>query len=118
MSEVSVLFCGDRRMRSLNRRYRRIDRSTDVLSFPADPGVEPGDVRSRSTLGDIVISIPYAARQARRRGQPVSREVDRLLVHGFLHLLGYDHETDDGEMDALEARWRARLGIEEGRGSR
>jgi len=107
--EVSVLFCGDRRMRSLNRRYRRIDRSTDVLAFPADAG---------DTLGDIVVSIPYAARQARRRGEPVSREVDRLLVHGFLHLLGYDHETDEGETDALEARWRARLGIEERRGKR
>jgi len=102
--EVSVYFCGDRRMRSLNRRFRRQDRSTDVLSFPAGGG---------ALLGDIVISVPYAARQARRRHQPASAEMDRLLLHGYLHLLGYDHETDDGRMDALEARLRRRFGMEE-----
>lgn len=91
-------------MRSLNHRYRRVDRSTDVLAFPAGEG---------GVLGDIVVSVPYAARQARQRGEPVSREMDRLLVHGYLHLLGYDHETDDGEMEALEARLRRRLGIAE-----
>ena len=99
--EVSVLFCGDRRMRSLNRRFRGKDRSTDVLVFPAG-----GDL-----LGDIVISVPYAAREARRHGTPAARELDRLLVHGFLHLCGYDHETDGGEMDALEAKLRQRLGL-------
>jgi probable rRNA maturation factor len=104
IGEVSVLFCGDRRMRTLNRRYRRKDRSTDVLAFPAG-GAE--------LLGDIVISVPFASRQARRRGEPTSREIERLLVHGLLHLHGYDHETDDGEMDALEARLRRRLGLEE-----
>ncbi len=100
--EVSVLFCGDARMRRLNRDYRGKDRSTDVLAFPAAGGW---------LLGDIVVSVPYAARQARRRGEPASREIDRLLVHGFLHLLGYDHETDRGEMEALESRVRLRLGI-------
>ena len=100
--EVSVLFCGDQRMRSLNRRYRRKDRSTDVLAFGAC---------DREFLGDIVISVPYASRQARRRGEPVSRELQRLLLHGFLHLSGYDHETDDGEMDSLEAKLRRRLGL-------
>ena len=103
--EISVLFCGDRRMRTLNRRYRRKDRSTDVLAFPAG-----GEL-----LGDIVVSIPYASRQARRRGEPASREIDRLLVHGLLHLSGYDHETDNGEMDALEAKMRLRLGLAEKR---
>jgi probable rRNA maturation factor len=103
--EVSVLFCGDRRMRSLNRRYRRKDSSTDVLAFPAGDG--------GGLLGDIVISVPYAARQARRRREPVPRELDRLLLHGYLHLLGYDHETDDGQMDALEARLRRRFRLEE-----
>ncbi len=103
--EVSVLFCGDRRMRSLNRRYRRKDRSTDVLAFPASDG--------GGLLGDIVISVPYAARQARRLREPVPREIDRLLLHGYLHLLGYDHETDDGQMDALEARLRRRFRLEE-----
>ena len=103
--EVSVVFCGDARMRVLNRRYRQSDRSTDVLAFPAD--------RSAGHLGDIVISVPYAARQARRRREPRAREIDRLLLHGYLHLLGYDHETDDGEMDALEARLKRRLAIGE-----
>lgn len=104
--DVSVLFCGDRRMAGLNRRWRRRNGPTDVLSFPA------GESGARF-LGDIVISVPYATRQARRRSDPPSREMDRLLVHGYLHLLGYDHETDDGEMDALEARVRTRLGIAE-----
>jgi probable rRNA maturation factor len=100
--ELSILFCGDTRMRTLNRRYRGVDRSTDVLAFP---GQGPA-------LGDIVISVPYAGRQARRRGEPRAREIDRLLLHGYLHLLGYDHETDHGEMDLIEARMRRRLGIE------
>ena len=102
--EVSVLFCGDRPMRSLNRRYRRRDRATDVLAFPAADG---------EFLGDIVVSVPYARRQARRRGEPVSREVERLLLHGFLHLSGYDHETDDGQMRALEAKLLRRLDLED-----
>jgi probable rRNA maturation factor len=103
--EVSILFCGDSRMRGLNRRYRGKDRSTDVLAFPPDTRPD------RPFLGDIVVSVPFAQRQARRRGEPASREIDRLLVHGFLHLLGYDHETDEGEMDTLETRLRRRLGI-------
>jgi probable rRNA maturation factor len=102
--EVSVLFCGDRRMRTLNRRYRRKNGATDVLAFPAG---------REDLLGDIVISVPYAARQARRRRESVPRELDRLLLHGYLHLLGYDHETDDGQMDALESRLRRQLQLEE-----
>jgi probable rRNA maturation factor len=105
-SEVSVLFCADARMRTLNRRYRGKDKTTDVLAFPAEPGAASGGF-----LGDIVISVPYAAREARRREDTRSREIDRLLVHGFLHLLGYDHETDEGQMDALEGRLRRRLGL-------
>ncbi|HTR04266.1 MAG TPA: rRNA maturation RNase YbeY [Thermoanaerobaculia bacterium] len=101
---VSVLFCADGRMRTLNRRYRGKDRSTDVLAFPAGPAVG-------GYLGDIVISVPYAAREARRRREPADREMDRLLLHGFLHLMGYDHETDDGQMEALETRLRRRLRI-------
>jgi probable rRNA maturation factor len=105
--EVSVYFCGDRRMAGLNRRWRRRNRPTDVLAFPV------GETGTRF-LGDIVISVPYARRQARRRGESASREMDRLLLHGYLHLLGYDHETDNGEMEALEAKLRRRLGIAEG----
>jgi len=107
-SAVSVLFCADARMRSLNRRWRGKDKSTDVLAFPTNGA---GAAAGRGFLGDIVISVPYAAREARRRREPAAREVDRLLVHGLLHLMGYDHETDDGEMDAIEARVRRRLGI-------
>ena len=102
--EISVLFCGDRAMRALNRRYRGMDAPTDVLAFPAE---------SRGLLGDIVISVPYASREARRRGEPPAREIDRLLVHGLLHLSGYDHETDGGEMDALEKKLRRRLDLAE-----
>jgi probable rRNA maturation factor len=102
--EVSVLFCADARMRTLNRRYRGKDKTTDVLAFPAGPG-------SGGFLGDIVISVPYATREARRREDTRSREIDRLLLHGYLHLMGHDHETDEGQMDALEGRVRRRLGL-------
>ncbi len=105
-----MLFCGDRRIAGLNRRWRGKGRPTDVLAFPSE-GIAAG------FLGDIVISIPYATRQARRRGESRAREVDRLLLHGYLHLLGYDHETDRGEMEALEARLRKRFGIAERAGS-
>ena len=87
-------------MRNLNRRFRGIDRPTDVLSFP----FEESPLSSTSFLGDVVVDVPYAARQARRRGHPVAREVRILLAHGILHLLGYDHETDDGTMFRLQRR--------------
>ncbi len=98
-SSLSVLLCGDRRMRTLNRRFRRVDRPTDVLSF-----LPLGEISSSSFLGDLVIDVPYAARQARRRGHSTAREVQILLAHGVLHLLGYDHETDDGTMFRLQRR--------------
>ena len=102
--ELSVVVCGDARMRALNRRYRRKDRTTDVLSFPAGPS-------AGGFLGDLVISAPEARRQARRGRVPFRSAMEKLLLHGLLHLLGYDHETDDGEMDALEAKLRRRLSI-------
>ncbi len=92
---VSVLLCGDARMRRLNRDFRKIDRPTDVLSFPSG---EPG------FLGDVAIDVPYAARQARKRGHALDREVQLLLAHGVLHLMGHDHETDDGEMFRLQRK--------------
>jgi len=98
--EVALVLTGERAMRTLNARYRHKDRPTDVLSFPA--GGEAG-------LGDIVISVPTAARNARRLGRTLPQELDVLALHGFLHVLGYDHETDDGTMDRLEARLRRRL---------
>ena len=82
-------------MRRLNREFREIDRPTDVLSFPTG---EPG------FLGDIAVDAPYAARQAARRRHSLDREVKLLLTHGILHLLGHDHETDDGTMFRLQGR--------------
>ena len=102
--ELSLVICGDARMRSLNRRYRGKDRTTDVLSFPPG-GSSPG------FLGDLVVSAPEARRQARAANVPFSAAMEKLLLHGLLHLLGYDHETDRGEMDALEAKLRRRLSI-------
>jgi len=103
--ELSLLFCGDAMMRTFNRRYRRKDRTTDVLSFPAGPGAPKG------FLGDLVISAPEARRQARSAGVSLRDATEKLLLHGLLHLLGYDHETDDGQMDALEGKLRSRLSI-------
>jgi probable rRNA maturation factor len=99
--EMSLVLAGDGLLRRLNRDYRRKDRPTDVLSFPGDGG-ECG-------LGDVVISVATAERNARGLGRTLSQELDVLALHGFLHVLGYDHETDDGTMDRLEARLRKRL---------
>ena len=99
--EVALVFAGDRTLRRLNARYRGQDKATDVLSFPGEGG-EAG-------LGDIVISVETAARNARGLRRSVQQELDVLALHGFLHVLGYDHETDDGTMDRLERRLRRRL---------
>jgi len=97
--EVALVLAGDRTLHRLNRDYRGKDTPTDVLSFP---GEEAG-------LGDIVISVPTAERNARRLGRTLPQEIDVLALHGFLHVLGYDHETDDGAMDRLEQRLRRRI---------
>jgi probable rRNA maturation factor len=99
--ELALVFAGDGILKRLNRRYRGKDRPTDVLSFPG-PGGSEG-------LGDVLISMPAAQRNARRLGRTLAQELDVLALHGFLHLLGYDHETDDGTMDRLERRLRLRL---------
>jgi len=103
--EVAVLLTRDAEIRALNRRFRGRDRPTDVLSF-SDGTVGPeGEPR----IGDIAISMPAARRNARRAGHDVRRETLGLLLHGFLHLLGYDHEVDGGEMEALEIALRRDL---------
>jgi probable rRNA maturation factor len=102
---VTIAVVTDRRVRQLNRRYRRTDRPTDVLSFPAD---EPG------SLGDIVIAAGVARRQARAAGHSLQAEFRILALHGLLHLLGYDHERDAGRMARVEARLRARGGLRAG----
>ena len=99
--EVALVLTGDAPIRRLNARYRHKDKATDVLSFPG-PGGEAG-------LGDIVISLDTAARNAPRFGRTLGQELEILTLHGFLHVLGYDHETDDGTMDRLESRLRRRL---------
>ena len=99
--EVALLLTSDAPVRRLNARYRGKDQPTDVLSFPGPGG--------REGLGDIVISLDTAARNAKRFGRTLPQELDILALHGFLHVLGYDHETDDGTMDRLEARLRSRL---------
>ena len=110
---VTLRFVSDREMRRLNAHYRQKDRPTDVLSFPGDfadgsdleaewPVAESGH------LGDIAISVPTARRQAKVHGHGVDRELRFLVLHGLLHCLGYDHETDDGEMESLERRLRRR----------
>ena len=99
--EVALVLTTDAPVRRLNARYRHQDKPTDVLSFPG-PGGEAG-------LGDIVISLDTAARNAPRFGRTLGQELQVLTLHGFLHVLGYDHETDDGTMDRLESRLRRRL---------
>ena len=95
---LAVRFTGDRGMRRVNRQFRGKDTTTDVLSFPGAEGPEGWH------LGDVLISVPAARRQAEERGEPAEREVRRLILHGLLHCLGHDHETDGGTMRRLERR--------------
>jgi probable rRNA maturation factor len=102
-SELSLALIDDERMRELNAGYRGKDRPTDVLSFSMLEG-EGAEHRGR-LLGDVVIGLETAARQARQRRRGVDEEVARLLIHGTLHLLGHDHERDD-EARAMRAEER------------
>jgi len=95
---VALLLAPDSAVRTLNRRYRQVDRVTDVLAFPAKGDLEPG----KPHLGEIAISLPQARRQARLARWPLRSEMALLVTHGYLHLLGYDHELDDGTMHRLE----------------
>ncbi|HXO43569.1 MAG TPA: rRNA maturation RNase YbeY [Thermoanaerobaculia bacterium] len=95
---LGVRFAGDRAMRRANREFRGKDQTTDVLSFPGDG----------AHLGDILISVPQARRQAAAAGRDPAREIQVLLLHGLLHCLGHDHEVDGGEMERLERQLRRR----------
>ena len=99
--EVSVTITNDRRLHELNRRYRGKNKPTDVLSFPYDEPEGP--------IGDVVISVDRAAAQALEKGHGLQRELEILVLHGSLHVCGFDHETDNGEMDRIEQRLRRRL---------
>ena len=100
--EVSVLLASDYQIRKLNRTFRHQDHATDVLSFPAPPIPE-------NIAGDLAISLDAAARQASEFGHPLLVELKILLLHGLLHLAGYDHESDAGEMAAREEQLRRRF---------
>jgi rRNA maturation RNase YbeY len=105
----TIAFVSDRAMRQLNRLWRHKNGTTDVLSFPA--AQDDFEKLAGSTLGDVVISLEQAARQAKEHGLSLDQEIAQLILHGVLHLCGYDHATDNGEMDRLELRLRKRLGI-------
>ena len=108
--EISVLLSDDASVRDLNRRWRGLDKPTNVLSFPASAPAPPGGARP---LGDLVLAWETVAREAKEEGKPVADHLTHLVVHGTLHLLGYDHETEhEAEtMEAREIEALARLGI-------
>jgi rRNA maturation RNase YbeY len=129
-AELSLVLVSDRRMRSLNRRYRKKDRTTDVLAFPMHErkkgqiyflpkrrsAAPAASVAAKSrlsrvpmVLGDVVISLPTAKRQAAELGHSLRDEVSRLLVHGVLHLLGYDHERSERDAALMARKEKAML---------
>lgn len=111
--DASIAFISDRRMKELNSFFRGKDSTTDVLSFPyrADDFEQPPEGGTQNFLGDIVISAEQAARQAAENGMTLENEIKQLILHGLVHLCGYDHETDNGEMNARELELRGKLGI-------
>ncbi len=121
--ELTIALISDARMRTLNRSYRNKDYATDVLSFPASDDAagrsRAGQASGAGTLppprylGDIVIATGVAQRQADEVGHTVGTELKVLALHGLLHLLGYDHETDTGVMARLEARLRRKAGLKD-----
>jgi probable rRNA maturation factor len=103
--EFHCLITGDAELRSLNLRFRGKDAATDVLSFPSGIG---------DPIGDVAVSLGRARAQARDRGHSIENEVCVLVLHGVLHLLGMDHETDGGKMARAESRWQRKLGLPAG----
>lgn len=106
IGEVSVLLTGDRRIRELNRQFRGKDEATDVLSFAA-----PKNFGAIEACGDLAISLETASRQAVAHAHPLDTEIRVLMLHGLLHLAGYDHETDGGRMARRERSLRKRLAL-------
>jgi len=101
-SSATIAFVSDKTIRELNNQFRGIDKATDVLSFPAEED---------DNLGDIAISVDTAAVQCLENGLTLDEEIAQLMLHGLLHLSGYDHETDNGEMNRLELKLRKQLKI-------
>ncbi|KAL1919713.1 uncharacterized protein VTP21DRAFT_1644 [Calcarisporiella thermophila] len=122
--DLGILFTDDAHIRTLNKRYRNKDRPTDILSFPFQEAITPGNLPPPLTeddknLGDMIISIPYVARWCREHGETLHARFPVLFAHGVCHLLGYDHETDEDylEMHDKESRilesfweWKGKLG--------
>lgn len=106
--QVTVLLTTDAAIRKLNRQFRGINKATDVLSFPAE------GVGAEEIAGDLAISVTTAMGQAAAQGHALSTEIKVLILHGLLHLAGYDHETDNGKMARRERLLRARLGLPQG----
>ncbi len=111
-SAITVVITDDDAVRILNQKYREVDASTDILSFPADPMPElPDDLEidldeeeSQAYLGDLIIAYPYTRHQAEEAGHALDDELALLVVHGTLHLLGYDHDTPENEAEMWETQ--------------
>ena len=120
-SEISITFVGNEKIREINRDFRGIDSCTDVLSFPmaGNREFELNKDTGCYSLGDIIISTERALEQAKELGHSLKREVSFLVIHSTLHLIGYDHPDEDGEMTsamrACERRVVSRLGLDEGK---
>lgn len=116
--EVTVLLTTDAAIRRLNRQFRGKNKTTDVLSFLADSPVHksegPGAPMAQEVAGDLAISVPAARRQAKERGHSLSIELKVLMLHGLLHLAGFDHETDNGTMARQEQKLRVKLRLPHG----
>ena len=116
-SEITVAFVSDQEIAQWNERYRKKSGPTDVLSFPAVSGsgpASPGRQNGRrvpGVLGDIAIAPETARRYVRNHGRTLDNELRVLMLHGVLHLMGYDHESDHGQMNRIEQKLRRRLGI-------
>jgi probable rRNA maturation factor len=112
LGQVTVLLTTDATIRNLNRRFRGKNEATDVLSFPADP---PQNTKpAERVAGDVAISVETARRQAAEQRHALGVELRVLILHGLLHLAGYDHETDAGKMQRRERQLRAKLGLPQG----
>ena len=111
-AEVSLRLTDDAELRTLNARWRAIDKPTNVLSFPS---TTPDRIAAAPTLGDIALAFETLGREADEAGIPLKDRYRHLVAHGFLHLIGYDHQTDEEaeRMEALEKRVLARFGVED-----
>jgi probable rRNA maturation factor len=107
---IAVAFVTDAEIARLNKTYRGKKKPTDVLSFPAQPAAKR--LNKSTFLGDIAIAPAVARRYAKKNGRTLQSEICILILHGVLHLLGYDHETDRGQMDRIEHKLRRKLGLE------